>query len=370
MRHPEYYRFLWTTAKNLHRAQAKSLIAVVVCLVSCGRMRSFDIAQMIAARFCVKLKSAVQRFYRLVNNRKLDDLRVWTPLAHHLLMAAGKVMAISIDWTEWHEELRVLTAAVGIGRRAIPIYAQTFSKTKIPRSQNSRENSFIKVLGLMSPLVKKAVLLFDRGFRRASLIKLLLQLEHLFIIRLMANVKVAGATYTGLLSAYPLKPGQTVDLGVCRLRSDGVVLVRVIGVWRRGEDEPWWLATSLDNTPRKIAETFDRRVSVEEQFRDTKGCRFGIKMKWTKFATCESINRLYLLAALALICWTASGVLEAREDPTMRLVSKSKGPRRSFVSIGIEAKRRLLEVLRLGWRTLIELLPDTEMRTFAWVGKK
>lgn len=251
MSHPEYYKFLWATAKNLHRAQAKSLIAVVACLVSCGRMRSFDIAQTIAARFCVKLKSAVQRFYRLVNNRKLDDHRVWTPLAHHLLMAAGKVMAISIDWTEWHEELRVLTAAVGIGRRAIPIYAQTFSKTNIPRSQNSRENSFIKVLGLMSPLVKKAVLLFDRGFRRASLIKLLLKLEHLFIIRLMANVKVAGATYTGLLSAYPLKPGHTVDLGVCRLRSDGLVLVRVIGVWRRGEDEPWWLATSLDSTPEK-----------------------------------------------------------------------------------------------------------------------
>jgi len=222
----------------------------------------------------------------------------------------------------------------------------------------------------MSPLVKKAVLLFDRGFRRASLIKLLLQLEHRFIIRLMAKVKVAGASYTGLLSAYPLKPGHTVDLGVCRLRSDGVVLVRVIGVWRRGEDEPWWLATSLDKTPRKVAEIFDRRVSVEEQFRDTKGCRFGIKMKWTKFTTCEGINRFYLLAALALICWTASGVLEAREDPTMRLVSKSKGPRRSFVSIGIEAKRRLLEVLRLGWRTLIELLPDTETRAFAWVGKK
>ena len=116
--------------------------------------------------------------------------------------------------------------------------------------------------------------------------------------------------------------------------------------------------------------SLDRRVSVEEQFRDIKGCRFGIKMKWMKFATCERIKRLYLLAALALICWTVSGVLATREDPTMRLVSKSKGPRRSFVSIGIEAKWLLLKVLRLGWQKVIELLPDTQTRSFAWVGKK
>jgi len=127
MSHPEYYRFLWATAKNLHRSQAKSLIAVVICLVTCGRMRSFDIAQAIKARFGGKLKSALQRFYRLVRNTKLDDLKVWSPIAHHVLCAAGRVMTISVDWTEWHDELRVLTAAVSIGRRAIPIYAQTFS---------------------------------------------------------------------------------------------------------------------------------------------------------------------------------------------------------------------------------------------------
>jgi hypothetical protein len=370
MARPESYRFLWTTAKNLHRAQAKSLVAVVLGLVTCGRMRSFDIAQSIKTLFGKTLAAALQRFYRFIRNPKLDDLKVWSPIAHHVLCAAGRIMTISVDWTEWHKDKRVLTAAVGIGRRAIPIFAQTFDKTDIPRSQNSRENSFIKVLGLLSPLVKEAVLLFDRGFRRASLIKLLLQLEHRFVIRLMAKVKVAGASYTGLLLAHPLKPGQTVDLGICRLTSEGQVMVRVVGVWRRGEEEPWWLATSLLTTPRNVAETFDRRVSVEEQFRDTKGCRYGMKMRWTKFDKCERINRLFLIAALALICWTVSGVLATREDPTMRLVSRSKGPRRSFVSIGIEAKWLLMDVLSLGWQAVIRLLPDAEIRHFAWVAKK
>lgn len=246
MKQYESYRLIWSVAKNIHRSQAKTLVVMVIGLVDTGKMRSFDIAHALADRFSVKFKSAIQRFYRFVKNRKLDDLKVWSEIADHVLRSAGKKLVISVDWTEWHEKLRVLTASACVGRRAIPILAQTFSKTDIPRSQNSRENAFIVVLGMLSPLVKAAVLVFDRGFRRASLIKLLNQHGFTFIIRLASKVKVAGDGYVGLLRNYPLRPGMLVDLGVCRFRSDGVVNVRIVGVWTKGQAEPWWLATSLE----------------------------------------------------------------------------------------------------------------------------
>jgi hypothetical protein len=364
------YRYLYAAARKLHGSQRKALVAVVVCLVEVGNMRSFDIAHAIADRYGILFKSATQRFYRLINNRKVDDLPVWAEVTHHLIVAAGKVAVIAIDWTEWHEAHRVLTAAVCIGRRAMPIFAQTFSKTDIPRSQNSRENAFIKVLGTLSPLVKKAVLVFDRGFRRASLIKLLIEHTFTFIIRLEAGVKVSCPTYTGLLTAYPLRPGDAVDFGVCLLTIKGTVAVRVVGVWAVGQAEPWWLATSIESSPKRVAELYDRRMAVEEQFRDTKGSRFGLKMEWTRFRTCEGINRMYLLAALAMVAWTAAGIWACHDDPTMRLVSRSKGPRRSYISIGIEAKTYLYRVLRESWLYLTGILPETETRTFAWAGKK
>lgn len=365
------YRFLNASARNLHGSQRKSLVRVVVCLVEVGRMRSIDIAHALADRCKIRFKSAMQGYYRLVNNRKLNDLTVWGELAHQLICASGRRLAvIAVDWTEWHAEHRVLLAAVCIGRRAMPIFAQAFSKTLIPRSQNSRENAFVKVLGELSPLVKAAVLVFDRGFRRASLITLLIKHEFSFVIRLAAKVKVSCPGYIGLLTTYPIKPGDVVDLGVSLLTIKGTASVRVVGVWAVGQAEPWWMATSLDASPRKIAEIYDRRMAVEEQFRDTKGCRFGLKMEWTQFKTCEAINRMYLMTALAMVAWTAAGIWACFDDPTMRYESKSKGPRRSLISIGMEAKSYINRVLREGWDYLAGILPETEFRSFTWVEKK
>ena len=122
--------------------------------------------------------------------------------------------------------------------------------------------------------------------------------------------------------------------------------------------------------PRGIAELYDRRMSIEEQFRDDKGCRFGMKMEWTKFESCEAISRLFLLAALALIIWTAAGILACRKDRTMRLVSKSKGQRRSFLAIGIEARGCIAKVLRAARQTVLRLLPKVEIRMLTVERKK
>jgi hypothetical protein len=218
---------------------------------------------------------------------------------------------------------------------------------------------------------QKAILLFDRGFRRASLIKFLLDQGHKkFLIRLMAKVKVEGKRYTGLLSQYPLRPGRSVDLGWCRLRCDGVVTVRVIGIWKKDEDEPWWLATVMDDKLSKIVSIYDRRTSIEEQFRDSKGARYGAQMKWTHFQRPESLDRLWLVLALSLVAWTVTGILACRSDKTLRLMSRSKGPRRSYVSIGAAARGTLEVVLLLPWSDFAKLIPMAVFRSLVSGEKK
>jgi len=359
------YRLLWQLTSSLHQAQAKTLIAVTASLLCCGQMRSFAIAQQLAGRCGIRLRSGMQRFYRFVHNRRFDDLAVWSELAHNLLAAAGKPAVIAVDWTEWHSGLRVLAATAAVGRRAVPIYAQTFPKADMPRSQNSRENAFLRVLSTLSPMICQAILIFDRGFRRVSLIQELHLLDQPFIVRLAAKVMVRGADYEGLLSVHPLQPGRLIDLGLCHLRGDRAAKARVVGVWAKGQSEPWWLATSLAVAPRRTAEIYDRRMGIEEAFRDSKGCRFGIKMKWTKFHTCEPINRLFLVAALALTVWTLAGLLACQKDPTLRLICKTKGPRRSLLSIGMQATACIRNALRMSWWGLRKLWPPAETRSFA-----
>jgi hypothetical protein len=150
------YNFFRRLTKGFHRAQVKTLTAITTCITLAGRLRSFDVAQILARKTNIQNKSALQRFYRFINNKKFDDLKLWEQLSFQLLSAAGDLPRVSIDWTEWHSDLRILAASVAVDRRAIPLYAQTFHKSNMPRSQNSRENTFVRLINShFSPHQKK-----------------------------------------------------------------------------------------------------------------------------------------------------------------------------------------------------------------------
>ena len=54
--------------------------------------------------------------------------------------------------------------------------------------------------------------------------------------------------------------------------------------------EPRWLATDLANPLVEIVALDDRRLTIEAQFRDTKGCRFEVRLEWPPCPT-PSIGR-------------------------------------------------------------------------------
>jgi len=75
-------------------------------------------------------------------------------------------------------------------------------------------------------------------------------------------------------------------------------------------------------------------MGIEEQFRDTKGSRFEVKLKWTQFQRAEFVERMYLLAGLALLLWTGVGRAVEESQPKVRLESRTKGTRLSLARIG------------------------------------
>ena len=101
--------------------------------------------------------------------------------------------------------------------------------------------------------------------------------------------------------------------------------VRLIGVWAEGSKEVWWLVTNLSNRVSKIVSYYDRRMGIEEQFRDAKGVRFGMKLKWTQFTRAEFVERMYLLVGIALLLWTSIGSAVEKSQPKVRLESKTNG---------------------------------------------
>jgi len=351
----------------LHKTQGRTLVAVCVAFVRCGKARSFDVARRLANRAGTRFKSGLGRCFRWISFSALETGKVWGKLAGWLLAAAGRRPVVAVDWTEWHSGSRVLAAGVCLGQRAIPVLARALEIATIRRSQNAFEHAFLAQLRALCPLMEKAVLVFDRGFRRVSLILRLPCLTQPFVLRLMGKVHAAAPGYVGLLSAYPLRPGQWADLGLVQLRQHHPVRIRVVGVWAAHQNEAWWLATSLTTSVKDIVQCYDRRMTVEEMFRDSKGTRYGMQLFWTCFTRPEQLNRLFLLAAIAIAIWTAAGALALRADPSAALCSPHSGPRRSLLNIGRLETEIIVRLLGSSWRTLGSLLLPVNTRSFSWI---
>jgi hypothetical protein len=359
------YPILSSLLSLFPKRHGKTLALVVACIVECGQARSMAIAQTMWFYLRGHLGSAWNRLYRLLRNPRVDDQRLVQKLARCLCRNPDKRLLLAIDWTEWHSHMRMLVAAAVIGKRAIPLWAQAFHQRVWRRSQNTRENTFLRVLvDTVRQAGLRALVLCDRGFRRTSWIDLLQKLEQGFVVRLMSDVHVE--LEPGLrvaLRDVMMQMGDVVDLGVVPLRSDAKVLVRVIGYWAPGAHEPWWVATSETVHPRRVLKLYDRRMTVEEQLRDTKGQRFGTKLFWTRFRDPDRLARLFLLVAVALLLWTYVGFCEAHWHPSLRLRSRAKGPRQSYVTIGIRILARGWHAALLSFAAVHGILESPAFRT-------
>ncbi|MBI3962547.1 MAG: hypothetical protein HY335_07335, partial [Deinococcus sp.] len=117
----------------------------------------------------------------------------------------------------------------------------------------------------------------------------------------------------------------------------------------------------------ELVALYDRRMAVEEQFRDTKGCRLGVRLEWTQFRTPASLARLTLLVGVALVLWTAVGQAVAQQTPAVRLPCKRKGPRLSLLRVGIQGLAVWRRTVRLGVHFIRAHLPPPQLRYFPWL---
>jgi hypothetical protein len=331
------YPILAALLRPYCKRHRKTLGLVAAAITATGQARSLAVATTMVVWLGVRLGSALQRFYRLLRNPRIDYTELVATLADALCRSPERQLIIPIDWTEWHHGLRMLVASVVIGKRGVPLFSQAFAQRIWRRSQNTRENTFLRLLAEATRRAAvRAIVLCDRGFRRVSWLALLQNLRLGFVVRLMTDVFVEIEPGVRIpLGNILLTQGKLVDLGFVPLRSDGAATVRVIGYWAPGAHEPWWLATSETCDARRVLKLYDRRMTVEELFRDSKGRRFGSKLFWTQFRDPEALAHFMTLLGVALLIWILIGVAAARRDPSLRLRSRKKGPRQSYVTIGV-----------------------------------
>ena len=359
------YSILAELTSPFRRSLQKTITWAVSGLLTHASVSLPQLALRLAARSGIRAGSALTRLYRLLHNPRFHE----EPLTARLLLLLGrhlKHLLLAVDWTEWTRRRRCLVAAAAVARRALPVAVTVAPACGPLPSQNRIEEAFLdRLMASLRTYGLKAVLVFDRGFARPGLMRFLQERAGSslgWVIRLpryLGVVREAG-TPSVPLARWPLKPGHVVDLGWVELGSRPAVRVRVVGLWARGRQEPWWLATNLSWPVAKVAAVYDRRMAIEQMLRDVKGGRFGVGLRWTQVRRPDALQRLWLLVGLALWVWLASGAAASQQRWLRWRV------RFSLVRIGRQLMGHGEQAKPPGLMRLPP--PRLRLHAFAWIG--
>lgn len=239
------------------------------------------------------LHGRLKRLMRFLDNPRLREAELfqrWLKLSYRFgddvpdQPAARPLLPLLVD-TTYFEPFAALVAAVPCGSRALPVALTTYhradlvawdARTAAPHpalSQNLIEGQFLaQVLDELVSAALRPVVVADRGFARASLFTWLRERGRDFVMRIDAETCVQLApdlTPRPVAAALALRPGQTTWYPQATYQSDARVPVALVGVWERGQAEPWYLVTTLDRAD--WAERLYRwRMRIECTNRDTK----------------------------------------------------------------------------------------------------
>ena len=277
-----------------------------------------------------------KRLFRFLSNTGFDTVAVQTALLAPICQASrlrGQV-PIMIDWSDLGRGRNGLFAAVCFRGRGLPLLSWVATPQELDPSQNRVEEFFIGRLLRHLPTNIRPMLLADRGFGRASLIRFLQQMPNHtgypvdYVIRLRGDVVVRSADYHGRLRDYPLRKGRIMFRPQTLYRSDGAVVINLVLYWARGHREPWYLATSLADA-RQAVRMYRRRMQPEQYFKDGKQ-RFGLNR--SAVTTTHRLQRLLVGLLLDCCLLILAGI---RASPTFRRQVCSRG-KLSILHLGYE----------------------------------
>lgn len=273
-----------------------------------------------------KERHAIRGMDRLLGNKKLhkEQGEIYKTLMSYLL--TSKKAWILIDWSPINNRKRsfLLRASAPLKGRSYTLYQEVHSKQNSPVI----ERLFLKKLAELLPRKIKPIIVTDAGFR-TTWFKEVIALGFDFVgrIRNKNKYRTSGSetwNYTSSLyneandkpRAIPsvlLAESSQIKCNFVLVKKDikGRKRKNSTGSLSRNTEskrsaraarEPWLLATSLPITnieeAYKIVFFYEKRMQIEEEFRDTKSSRYGHGLRYSLTNDAKRIEILLLIATL------------------------------------------------------------------------
>lgn len=325
-------RWVFGRLRGVHKKRLRTISAAVLGFLKVPRLGIAALGRALEGPALPRHR--IKRIWRLIANPRFDT----TVIQEALLCQAAELfrpLVLSLDWVELRDGCRALVAAVSAGHgRAIPVAWVVVQPRRFRRSQNSVEDAFVERLADILAGAKVCIVA-DRGFRRATFLRLLDGLDLGYVIRVCGHVHVSGHRHTGLLEACGLAENAEADLGRLSYREDGFATTRIVWRWTRAQDEPWMLATNLRKSIKRLCEIYALRMEEEESFRDLKSHRFGAALRYLKLSGTDRYDRILAIWALGTWLLHAQGNAAVRSNLHHGLSTASNRRRDlSLVTIG------------------------------------
>jgi hypothetical protein len=216
----------------------------------------------------------VKRLWRFLRHPTLDVAAVQERLVRLSATACTTPdlwLPILVDLT-YFTPFAILAASIPHGGRALPVAWRAFRRNlegDACLSQNLLIEDALRALRATIAPGIRPVIVADREFARADFFRFLKRERTHFVIRVDAETWVVHADYTGAMGKLGLRPGTARWLPGAAYGKEEREPINLLAIWGRGYQEPWLLASDLDD-PRLIAQFYRKRMKIEHGFRDWK----------------------------------------------------------------------------------------------------
>jgi hypothetical protein len=362
---PLFQKVLGDALSFLHAYRRCGLLLAVESAVHSRALTLIDLARSYPAT--LRVRTALKRLDRLLGNTGLHANRAWVYRAMARLLLSSAAPLIVVDWSELKKDGRwcLLRAAIPVKGRSL-----TVLETVVPRSQlgsGKVQRHFLLQLQAILPKQACPILITDAGFR-SDWFAAVEALKWSWVGRLRGRIRVRRMGQEAWMychDLHALQRGSARDLGQALVTRDRKHACRlVIGARRqlqgrhaltntgeRSADrrdllaasstrEPNLLACSLNLNAYKAAmieRMYQRRMQIEETFRDLKSHHFGMGFEDTQTRKPERLQMLLLIHALAQwVQWVVGLVAITHELDEFLKPNSSKRQQYSTIRIGRE----------------------------------
>lgn len=316
------------------KSRRTTLTALAFGLLMGRRLGLAAIARRMAGPVSVRHK--IKRVGRFADNKGVRVSEGTACLVGWVLSLCGKAPVVALDWTHLGRGRVMLTAAVALRGRAVPVAWTVMGQrafTKKRKSRNAVEEQLI--LRLRQAFGDyRWTLVADRGFARADLFRKLNGWAIRYVIRACGNPWVQTPSWSGRLWNIRRWPHWCQRYQQVVYHKTMQVPVSLVVVHRGVAPEPWYLVTNAPGT-KAVEAAYRRRAWIEEHFRDVKS---GLGLEGLRLKRAARIERLLIVAAVAMLVAIGVGLGWRAEhggaDPQM--TTHKRGRSLSVVNLGCE----------------------------------